>query len=102
MIFHQVDEHGAAWVDMAHIVHCLNKVITVWSLGVSFLKRVKFLWGDSFYECLCRQLDAGSQEKVLLMSRDEQNILVTSYAELKTCLDSSFNDIVQSTQVANF
>lgn len=26
MIFHQVDEHGAAWVDMAHIVHCLNKV----------------------------------------------------------------------------
>ena len=25
-LFHQVDENGAAWIDMAHVIHCLNKV----------------------------------------------------------------------------
>lgn len=27
-LFHQVDETGAPWIDMAHIVQCLNKVHT--------------------------------------------------------------------------
>ena len=27
-LFHQVDENGAPWVDMAHIIMCLNKVGT--------------------------------------------------------------------------
>ncbi|XP_008483527.1 PAN2-PAN3 deadenylation complex subunit PAN3-like [Diaphorina citri] len=51
---------------MSHIVHCLNK------------------------------LDAGTQEKICLMSRDEQSVLVVSYAELKQCLDQSFHELSSS------
>jgi hypothetical protein len=32
---------------------------------------------------LCLQLDAGSNEEVLLMSRDEQVMLVVTYADIK-------------------
>lgn len=28
------------------------------------------------------------------MSRDEQNVLVVSYAELKNCLDQSFGEVL--------
>lgn len=67
-IFHQVTEEGRPWMDMAHVVQCLNK------------------------------LDAGVPEKVCLMSRDEQSILVVSYAELKHCLEQSFDEIVAATE----
>lgn len=40
------------------------------------------------------QLDAGSPEKISLMSRDEQNILVVSYAELKQCFENAFGDVL--------
>ncbi|KAF4528785.1 hypothetical protein B566_EDAN017117 [Ephemera danica] len=63
-MFHQVTEEGRPWLDMAHVVNCLNK------------------------------LDAGTQDKVYLMSRDEQSVLVVSYAELKHCLEQSFTDIL--------
>ncbi|XP_052226138.1 PAN2-PAN3 deadenylation complex subunit Pan3-like isoform X2 [Dreissena polymorpha] len=63
-VFHQVDENGAPWVDMSHIVMCLNK------------------------------LDAGSPEKISLVSRDEQNILVVSYSELKQCFENAFRDVL--------
>ncbi|XP_075230352.1 poly(A) specific ribonuclease subunit PAN3 isoform X2 [Lycorma delicatula] len=63
-LFHQVTDDGRPWLDMAHIVHCLNK------------------------------LDIGSQEKICLMSRDEQSILVVTYSELKHCLEQSFEEIV--------
>jgi PAB-dependent poly(A)-specific ribonuclease subunit 3 len=36
------------------------------------------------------QLDAGSDEKVMLMSRDEQSCLVVSYREIKGCVDAAF------------
>lgn len=62
-LLHQVQEDGRPWLDMSHIVHCLNK------------------------------LDAGTQEKICLMSRDEQSVLVVSYAELKQCLDQSFLEL---------
>ncbi|XP_077984050.1 PAN2-PAN3 deadenylation complex subunit pan3-like [Glandiceps talaboti] len=70
-VFHQVTDTGAAWVDMAHIVQCLNK------------------------------LDAGIPEKVCLMSRDEQNILVVSYADLKMCFDATFAEIQSSETTAH-
>ena len=35
--------------------------------------------------CMAAQLDAGVPEKILLMSRDEQSMLVASYADLKVC-----------------
>jgi len=65
-VFHQIMEDGRPWLDMAHVVSCLNK------------------------------LDSGLNEKVCLMSRDEQNVLVVSYAELRNCLDQSFTECVQA------
>ncbi|PNF35617.1 PAB-dependent poly(A)-specific ribonuclease subunit PAN3 [Cryptotermes secundus] len=65
-VFHQVTEDGRPWLDMSHVVQCLNK------------------------------LDAGAPEKVCLMSRDEQSILVVSYAELKQCLEQSFEEILSA------
>ncbi|XP_069129497.1 PAN2-PAN3 deadenylation complex subunit pan3-like isoform X1 [Argopecten irradians] len=65
-LFHQVDENGAPWIDMAHIVQCLNK------------------------------LDAGVPEKICLMSRDEHSVLVVSYAELKQNFEQSFNDLLSA------
>lgn len=62
-IFHQVTETGSPWIDMAHIVQCLNK------------------------------LDAGVPEKVCLMSRDEHNVLVVSYAELKKAINKCFKEL---------
>ncbi|XP_046996275.1 PAN2-PAN3 deadenylation complex subunit PAN3 isoform X1 [Schistocerca americana] len=63
-LYHQVTEDGRPWIDMAHVVHCLNK------------------------------LDAGVHDKICLMSRDEQSVLVVSYAELKHCLEQSFDEIL--------
>ncbi|XP_052829530.1 PAN2-PAN3 deadenylation complex subunit pan3 isoform X1 [Octopus bimaculoides] len=71
-IFHQVDEHGTPWVDMAHIVDSLNK------------------------------LDAGVMDKVTLMSRDEQTMLVVSYAELKQSFETAFTELLAATQHTNF
>lgn len=65
-LFHQVTEDGRPWIDAAHIVQCLNK------------------------------LDAGVPEKICLMGRDEQNVLVVSYAELKQCFESSFSEILNA------
>ena len=53
-------------VDLGHVVTCLNK------------------------------LDAGIDEKLTLVSRDEQNCLVVSYRELKRSVDSAFQDLVRA------
>ncbi|XP_015795746.1 PAN2-PAN3 deadenylation complex subunit pan3 [Tetranychus urticae] len=63
-LFHQVSEDGHPWIDMGHIVSTLNK------------------------------LDAGSQEKICLVSRDDQNVLIVSFAELKKCCESAFNELL--------
>ena len=34
--------------------------------------------------------------QIMLMSRDEQNVLVVSYAELKNCLEQSFGDVLSA------
>ena len=64
-------EDGRPWLDMAHVTACLNK------------------------------LDAGVSEKVCLMSRDEQNVLVVSYSELRQCLDQSFSECIHSHRNSN-
>ncbi|CAG9856789.1 unnamed protein product [Phyllotreta striolata] len=69
-VFHQVQEDGTPWLDMAHIVQCLNK------------------------------LDVGVPEKISLVSRDEQSVLVVSYAELKHCLEQSFNELCSSSSTS--
>ncbi|KAI9759692.1 MAG: PAB-dependent poly(A)-specific ribonuclease subunit 3 [Chaenotheca gracillima] len=67
-VFHQVDAQGNPVIDLAHVLVCLSK------------------------------LDAGIDERVTLVSRDEQNILVVSYRELKRGLESAFQDLVRSSQ----
>ncbi|KAF2816107.1 PAB-dependent poly(A)-specific ribonuclease subunit PAN3 [Mytilinidion resinicola] len=65
-VFHQVDAQGHPVTDLAHVLNCLNK------------------------------LDAGSEERVNLISRDEQNVLVVTYRELKRGMDSAFQDLVKA------
>lgn len=64
-VFHQVDEEGNPVMDISHVVECLNK------------------------------LEVGTEERVLLMSRDEKSMLVLAYKDLKRYLAESFNDLVQ-------
>ncbi|KAK5582747.1 hypothetical protein RB653_004333 [Dictyostelium firmibasis] len=63
-IFHQVYDDGTPVLDFYHVVETLNK------------------------------LDCGVEEKILLMSRDEQSLLVVSYKDLKKCIDSAFSELV--------
>jgi len=63
-MFHQVMEDGRPFLDMAHVITNLNR------------------------------LDSGIPDKVCLMSRDEQNVLVVSYAELKNCLEQSYGEVL--------
>ena len=62
-VFHQVDANGNPVVDLAHVLTCLNK------------------------------LDAGSEERISLVSRDEQNCLVVSYRELKRGIEGAFQEL---------
>lgn len=63
-IFHQVAEDGTPWLDMGHVVSCL----------------IKF--------------DTGSPEKICLISRDEQHVLVVSFEELRKCFENSFRELL--------
>lgn len=63
-LFHQSNEDGTPWLDTGHVVSTLCK------------------------------FDVGSLERICLISRDEQHILVVSYEELKKCFDKSFNELV--------
>lgn len=63
-VFHQVDANGHPVVNLAHVLDCLNK------------------------------LDAGSEEKIALVSRDEQNVLVVTYRELKRGVELAFQDLL--------
>jgi PAB-dependent poly(A)-specific ribonuclease subunit 3 len=65
-VFHQVDANGHPVTDLAHVLECLNK------------------------------LDAGTEEKIALISRDEQNVLIVSYREVKRGLESAFQDLVRA------
>ncbi|KAK6524857.1 PAB-dependent poly(A)-specific ribonuclease subunit 3 [Arthrobotrys megalospora] len=62
-VFHQVDEAGNPVIDLVHVLSCLNK------------------------------LDAGTDERIMLVSRDEQNCLIVSFRELKRAIESSFSEL---------
>lgn len=62
-VFHQTEADGAPRIDWGHVIECLNK------------------------------LDAGVQEQVLLLSRDEQSMLVASYSDIKRCIESAFAEL---------
>ncbi|KAJ5490955.1 PAN2-PAN3 deadenylation complex subunit PAN3 [Penicillium diatomitis] len=67
-VFHQVDGSGDAVIDLGHVLSCLNK------------------------------LDAGSDEKITLISRDEQSCFIVSYKEVKKALESSFQALMKPTR----
>ncbi|EXJ87501.1 hypothetical protein A1O3_04461 [Capronia epimyces CBS 606.96] len=64
-VFHQVDAQNRPVVDIGHIVTCLNK------------------------------LDAGTDERITLISRDEQSCFIVSYRELKKGVESAFQDLLK-------
>lgn len=64
-LFHQFDEDGRPWLDLGHIISNLNK------------------------------FDAGSTEKICLVSRDAQNVIIVSFEELKRCFEAAINDLIQ-------
>ncbi|KAI9814241.1 MAG: PAB-dependent poly(A)-specific ribonuclease subunit 3 [Pycnora praestabilis] len=65
-VFHQVDAQGAPVVDLAHVLTCLAK------------------------------LDAGIEERLTLVSRDEQNCFVVSYKEVKRGVENAFSELMKS------
>ncbi|KAI0314481.1 hypothetical protein OF83DRAFT_1277645 [Amylostereum chailletii] len=64
-VFHQVDERGNPVINLSHVLTCLNK------------------------------LDAGTDERILLVSRDEQNVLVVSYKDIKACIESALAELTR-------
>ncbi|KAI0548478.1 hypothetical protein F4679DRAFT_550620 [Xylaria curta] len=62
-VFHQVDAQGNPVLDLGHIISCLNK------------------------------LDAGTEEKIYLTSRDHQSTFLVTYRELKKQVQSAFGDL---------
>ncbi|KAI4268722.1 MAG: hypothetical protein L6R38_007738 [Xanthoria sp. 2 TBL-2021] len=62
-VFHQVDAQGRPSTDLGHILGCLNR------------------------------LDAGSEEKIMLTTRDDETVIVVSYKEIKAALESAFLDL---------
>jgi PAB-dependent poly(A)-specific ribonuclease subunit 3 len=65
-VFHSVDASGRPFVDMAHVVYNLNK------------------------------LDAFSEERIMLMSRDEQSCLLVSYREVGMCVYAAYNELTSA------
>jgi len=64
-VFHQVSSDGRPVLDLGHVVSCLNK------------------------------LDAGSEERIALVTRDEQHVFIVSYKEVKAGLDSAFRELAK-------
>ncbi|KXT09049.1 hypothetical protein AC579_4716 [Pseudocercospora musae] len=64
-VFHQVDHEGRPVLDLGHIITCLNK------------------------------LDAGIDEKIQLISRDEQSIFIVSYKEVKRGFEAAWSEITK-------
>jgi PAB-dependent poly(A)-specific ribonuclease subunit 3 len=65
-VFHQVHQDGSPSLDFAHVVETLNK------------------------------FDVGANEKIVLASRDEQSMLVASYADLRRCADQAFQELLDA------
>ena len=67
-VFHQVDRQGNPVLDIGHVLACLNK------------------------------LDVGTEEKMWLVSRDEQSTLVVSFRDMKRLIDGAFGDLTKATR----
>ncbi|KAL1873059.1 hypothetical protein VTK73DRAFT_1196 [Phialemonium thermophilum] len=69
-VFHQVDQDGNPRLELGHMLMCLNK------------------------------LDAAADERILLTSRDEQNVFVVTYREVKQVFERAFNELVKQSKPA--
>lgn len=69
-VFHQVDHEGRPVLDLGHIIACLNK------------------------------LDAGIDEKIQLVSRDEQNVFIVTYREVKRGFEAAWADISKASSAS--
>ena len=67
-IFHQVDDQGNPVNDWGLVVEAINKA------------------------------DAGLEEKIMLLSRDETSMLVVSYADIQRCLAMAYDDIAKASR----
>ncbi|MCJ1437505.1 PAB-dependent poly(A)-specific ribonuclease subunit 3 [Xylographa pallens] len=65
-VFHQVDAQGSPTLDLGHVIGCLNK------------------------------LDAGSEEKIVLTTRDDQVCIVVSFREMKRAVESAYADLAKA------
>jgi len=65
-VFHQVDAQNHPVVDLGHVLTCLNK------------------------------LDAGTDERITLITRDEQSCFIVSYRELKKAIESAFQELTKT------
>ncbi|KAJ7115556.1 hypothetical protein C8R43DRAFT_123764 [Mycena crocata] len=70
-VFHQIDENGNPVVNLSHVLTCLSK------------------------------LDAGTDERIMLVARDEQSCLVVSYKEIKSCVELAFSELARPTTSSN-
>ena len=65
-VFHQVDAQGSPTLDLGHVIGCLNK------------------------------LDAGSEEKIVLTTRDDQVCIVVSFKEMKRAVESAYAELAKA------
>jgi PAB-dependent poly(A)-specific ribonuclease subunit 3 len=70
-VFHQNQGEGAPVLDAGHVVSALNK------------------------------LDCGDPEKILLCSRDNKDLLVVSFADVRRCLETAFEELTMQCERAN-
>ena len=64
LVFHQADGAGNPVMDLGHVITALNK------------------------------LDAASDEKIVLSSRDGKSLMVVTYADVAQCLESAYHELV--------
>lgn len=62
-VFHQARADGTPVLDLGHIITSLNK------------------------------LDAADPEKIVLVSRDGESLLVVSYADISRCVEEAYNEL---------
>jgi PAB-dependent poly(A)-specific ribonuclease subunit 3 len=65
-VFHQVDAQGSPTLDLGHVLGCLNK------------------------------LDAGSEERIVLTTRDDQVCIVVSFREMKRAVESAYTELAKA------
>ena len=68
-VFHQVDGNGNPVLDMGHMLACCNK------------------------------LDVGVDERIALTTRDERNVVVVSYREMKNAVEVAWGELMRRSAV---